>query len=460
MNTASLPSELQKLSDYYKTGATLSYAFRRKQLLALKAAVQQYEKEIHDALYTDLKKSPEEAYASETGLVISEINYVLANLRKWMKPEIVATDMVNLPSRSTIYRDPLGVVLIIAPFNYPMQLLLKPLVGAIAGGNCAVLKPSELTSATTTVVNKIIRETFPPSYIRVVEGDGAEVIPAMFSAFRFDHIFYTGSTTVGKIIYKQAAEQLIPVTLELGGKSPCIIEEDADLQVAARRIAIGKFTNTGQTCIAPDYLLIKSSVKERFLGYLVAAIEKFYSSDPASSYEYGKIVNERQFDRLTGYLQHGKIIYGGRHDRAALFISPTIIDEVDQESELMKQEIFGPLLPVLTYDDSMEAMQIVQLNPQPLAFYLFSHSKQKASEWISRIPFGSGCINNTIWHFTNPHLPFGGVGNSGLGSYHGKYSFHTFTRAKSVMKTPTWFDPAIKYPPLKGKLKLFKWVIR
>ena len=460
MNTTNLPQRMNDIRNYFKTGATLSFQFRRKQLLALKAAVLRYEKEMYEALYADLKKSPEEAYGSETGLVIAEINYVLKHLRRWMKPKNVSTDLVNFPSQSTIYHDPLGVVLVIAPFNYPMQLLLKPLVGVIAGGNCAVLKPSELTVATTDVLKKIISEIFPPEYILLVEGDGAEVVPAMLNAFRFDHIFYTGSTTVGRIIYKHAAEELIPVTLELGGKSPCIVESDADLAVAAKRIAIGKFTNTGQTCIAPDYVLVKSAVKQKFIEHLIAAIEKFYSADAASSHEYGRIINHRQFDRLAGYLQHGNIVYGGKHDRTQLFISPTIIDNVSEEDPLMKEEIFGPLLPVIEYNETAQAMQIVERNPGPLSFYLFTKNKTLEQEWISRIQFGSGCINNTVWHFTNPNLPFGGVGKSGVGTYHGKYSFNTFTREKSVMKTPTWFDPSFKYPSFKGKLKLFKWFIR
>jgi aldehyde dehydrogenase (NAD+) len=392
--------------------------------------------------------------------VIAEINFLLKHLRKLMQPEQVATDLVNLPSQSRIYYEPLGVVLIIAPFNYPMQLLLKPLVGAIAAGNCAVLKPSEFTPATTAVAKKLIRSVFSEDYISLVEGDGAEVVPAMLSAYRFDHIFYTGSTTVGSILYKEAAAHLIPVTLELGGKSPCVIEADADLKVAARRVAIGKFTNTGQTCIAPDYVLVHRKVKEKFIEHLVTAIEQMYSTDPSSSYDYGKIINEKHFDRLRNYLQHGKIIYGGKHDRSSLFISPTIMDEVDEESVLMKDEIFGPVLPVLTFDDRNEAMTVIERHPDPLSFYLFTRNKKNEETWINRIRFGNGCINNTVWHFTNPHLPFGGVGRSGLGSYHGKYTFYTFSRPKSIMKTPTWFDPAIKYPPLKGKLKLFRWVIR
>jgi aldehyde dehydrogenase (NAD+) len=460
MEKDALPGMLERIRGYYKSGSTRSYEFRVQQLKKLKSAVQQFEKEIQDALYTDLKKSPEEAYASETGLVIAEINFLIKHLRKLMQPENVPTDLVNLPSQSTIHYEPLGVVLIIAPFNYPFQLLLKPLTGAIAAGNCAVLKPSELTPATTAVVKKLILSTFPGEYIALVEGDGAQVVPAMLHAFRFDHIFYTGSTTVGSILYKEAAAQLVPVTLELGGKSPCVVEADADLKVAARRVAIGKFTNTGQTCIAPDFVLVHQNVKQQFIEHLVTAIEQMYSTDPLSSYDYGRIINEKQFDRLTGYLQHGKIIYGGKHDRSALFIAPTLIEQADEESLIMKDEIFGPLLPIITFQDRNEAMEIVERHPDPLSFYLFTGSRKTEEAWISRIRFGNGCINNTVWHFTNPHLPFGGVGRSGLGSYHGKYSFYTFTRAKSIMKTPTWFDPAIKYPPLKGKLKLFKWVIR
>jgi len=384
----------------------------------------------------------------------------LKNLRKWMLPKTVGTDLVNLPSKSKIYRDPLGVVLIIAPFNYPLQLLLKPLVGAIAGGNCAVLKPSEFTPNSSLITEKIIKEIFEPSYVKMVKGDGAEIIPAMMKSFRFDHVFYTGSTMVGKIIYQLAAADIIPVTLELGGKSPGIIEKDADLKVAARRLAVGKFINTGQTCIAPDYVLVHSECKEKFIEILKSTITKFYSTDPSSSHEYGKIINTKQFDRLVSYLGEGKIIYGGQHDKSRLYIAPTLIDNVSLDSRLMKEEIFGPILPIISFNSTEEAMKKVEQNPNPLALYLFTNSKKIENEWVSRISFGGGCINNADWHFTNPNLPFGGVGYSGIGAYHGKYSFETFSRAKAVMKTPNWFDPDLKYPPMKGKLKIFKWFIR
>ena len=451
---------LKNMQRYFETGETRSYTFRKEQLKKLKRALLNHEQDIYDALYSDLKKSKEESYASELGLLIAEINVTLKNLRRWMQPQSAGTDLVNLPSKSKIYRDPLGVVLIISPWNYPLQLLLIPLVGAIAGGNCAVIKPSELAPATANVIEKIIKEIFPKHYIDIVQGDGSLIIPEMMNTFRFDHVFYTGSIPVGKIIYQLAAKDLVPVTLELGGKSPVIVEADADLNSAARRIVLGKFINTGQTCIAPDYLLVHESVKDKLIEKIKTQIEKFYTTDATTSEDYGKIINERRFDKLVSYLSQGKIITGGQYDKSKLFIAPTLIGNVSFNDLLMKEEIFGPILPVHPFNTMDEAVDIVQKNANPLAFYLFTSSKKKQQEWISRVPFGGGCINNTDWHFTNHHIPFGGVGNSGIGSYHGKYTFETFTRLKPVMKTPTWFDPSIKYPPFKGKLKLFKWVIR
>ncbi len=460
VSTTPVSQHLEKMRNYFNSGDTLSYAFRIEQLKKFKRAILSHEEEIYAALYSDLKKSREETYASELGLLLAEINTAIKNLRRWMQPLPVKTDLVNLPSRSRIYRDPLGIVLIIAPWNYPLQLLLIPMVGAIAGGNGVVLKPSELAPATAAVTEKIITEIYSPEYVRVVTGDGSAVIPDMMNSFRFDHVFYTGSIPVGKIIYQLAAKELIPVTLELGGKSPAIVEEDADLNSAARRIVLGKFLNAGQTCIAPDYVLVHESVKTKLVDKLRLVINKFYTTDASSSYDYGKIINERRFDKLISYLSQGKIIAGGEHNRSTLYIAPTIMDDVSMNSSLMKEEIFGPILPVLSFQTMDEANLIVQQNPNPLAFYLFTAGKKKEREWIRRIPFGGGCVNNTDWHFTNHYLPFGGVGSSGFGAYHGKYTFDTFTRAKPVMKTPSWFDPSIKYPPFKGKLKLFKWVIR
>ena len=452
--------QLVSMRNYFESGSTRPYAFRIEQLKKLKQALLNHEQEIYDALYKDLKKSKEESYASELGLLLAEINVTIKNLRRWMQPQSAKTDLVNLPSRSKIYRDPLGVVLIIAPWNYPLQLLLIPLIGAIAGGNCAVVKPSELAPATSSIINEIISEIFSTQYIEVAEGDGAAIIPMMMDSFRFDHIFYTGSIPVGKIIYGLAAKKLVPVTLELGGKSPAIVEADADLSVAANRIVLGKFLNVGQTCIAPDYLLVHESIKEKLVEKLKIQISKFYTQDASTSYDYGKIINERRFDKLISYLSQGTILSGGQYDKPTLFIAPTLMDNIRPGAPIREEEIFGPILPIYSFKSMDEAVEIVKENANPLAFYLFTKSKKKEGEWISRVPFGGGCVNNTDWHFTNHHIPFGGVGNSGLGAYHGKYTFDTFTRLKPVMKTPAWFDPSIKYPPFKGKLKLFKWIIR
>ncbi|MEO5782702.1 MAG: aldehyde dehydrogenase [Ginsengibacter sp.] len=454
-----LNSSLVALKNYYNSHAAKPYAFRKKQLQILMQLLLDNEKEIEQALYADLKKNAEETYATETGLVLAEINVALKHLRSWMQPKSAGTNLVNLPSTSKIYKDPLGVVLIISPWNYPLQLLLIPLVGAIAGGNCVVLKPSEFSPATTALMEKMIRENFSEEYIKVVTGDGAEVVPAMMKNFRFDHVFYTGSIPVGKMIYQMAAEKLVPVTLELGGKSPAIVCGDADINVAVKRIGFGKFINAGQTCIAPDYVLVHNDVKEKFIDKLKETVLKFYSDDAANNYNYGKIINEKRFDTLIKYLAEGKIVAGGDHDREKLFIAPTILENVSMDSAIMHEEIFGPILPVIGFSTTKEAMDIVQQNETPLAFYLFTNDKKEENEWM-QTTFGGGCINNADWHFTNHHLPFGGVGNSGVGAYHGKYTFDTFTRLKPVMKTPNWFDPSFKYPPLKGRLKLFKWFIR
>ncbi|MBS1932689.1 MAG: aldehyde dehydrogenase family protein, partial [Bacteroidetes bacterium] len=381
-------------------------------------------------------------------------------LHKWIQPKRTKVELVNLPSSGKIYRDPLGVVLIIAPWNYPLQLLFIPLIGAIAGGNCVVLKPSEFAHATAAIAEKMIREIFSEEYIQIVQGDGGEVIPAMMHSFRFDHIFYTGSIPVGKIIYQSAAKDLIPVTLELGGKSPAVIEADANITTAARRITLGKFINAGQTCIAPDYALVHESVKEEFVGKMKEMIANFFGDNSEASYSYGKIINEKRFEKLTSYLKDGKILVGGETNKEKLFVAPTMIENVSIDSSVMKDEIFGPVLPIITFNNIDYALKIIQKNPNPLSFYLFTSDSNKEKEWMNRVAFGGGCINNTAWHFANHHFPFGGIGNSGIGAYHGKSTFDTFTHAKAVMKTPTWFDPAIKYPPFNGKLKWYKKFIR
>ena len=451
---------LTQMRQFYNLGKTKPFAFRKAQLLKLRDAVKKYEKQIHEALYTDLKKSPEECWVTETGFLLAEISHTLKHLKNWMQPELVPTNLLNLPSKSYVLQEPLGVVLIISPWNYPFQLLMTPLAGAIAAGNCVMLKASEFAPATSAIMKQLIEETFEKDFVQIAEGDGATVIPEMMNNFTFDHIFYTGSTTVGKIIYKMAAERLVPVTLELGGKSPCIVEADANIKVAAKRIAFAKFSNAGQMCVAPDYVLVHESKKEELITEFKKALAGFFGDDAATSYEYGRIINEKQFDRLTGYLQQGKIVSGGKTDKSKLYIEPTILENVSLDSAIMKEEIFGPILPVIPFDNMEKAKSIIDRNPNPLAFYVFTSDKAREKNWLTSVPFGGGCINNTALHLTNQDLPFGGRGFSGSGQYHGRYSFDTFSHKKSIMKTPTWFDPAMKYPPFKGKLKLFKWIIK
>lgn len=451
---------LQKMRAFYNSGTTRPYAFRKQQLKKLRQALLQHEEDIYEALYADLKKSREEAYLTELGLILAEIRTILKNLRQWMKPESVATNLFNFASSSTIYRDPLGVVLVVSPWNFPLQLALMAAAGAIAGGNCVVIKPSELASATAAILEKIIAATFQPEYICLAQGDGAEVVPAMMGSFRFDHIFFTGSPVVGRAVYELAAQKLVPVTLELGGKNPAVVEADANINIAAKRIAVGKYTNSGQVCIAPDYVLVHASVKEELLKALINAIKSFYGYDAGNSYDYGKIINKKRFDTLISYLKQGNIVAGGSYRADTLFLEPTIMDGISPESPLMQEEIFGPVLPVISFGTREEALSVIANNPNPLAFYLFTSGRKKELDWISALPFGGGCINNTLVHFSNPNLPFGGLGNSGIGNYHGKYSFELFTRPKAVLKSPAWFDPSLKYPSFKGKLTIMKKVLR
>jgi len=460
MQTNEFIQKLEQMRIYYKTGATKSYEFRIAQLKKLKAAIYKYEIELHDALYADLKKSKEESWVTETGMVIAEISAMEKELKQWMLPEEMSTNLLNLPSSSKVYSEPLGVVFIIGPFNYPFQLLINPLLGAIAAGNCTVLKASEYSFATATVIKKIIEEIYPPEYVLVAEGLGHEVVPAIMNNFTFDHVFFTGSIPTGKAIYKMAAERLVPVTLELGGKSPCVVESDANIKVAARRIAVTKFSNAGQMCVAPDYVLVHESKKQQLVDALKKCILQFYSASPESDYNFGKIINEKQFDRIASYLTDGTVLHGGRTNREQLFIDPTLLENVSMSSPVMQEEIFGPVLPILTFQTMEEAKAIIEQHPNPLSFYIYTSSKSKEKQWIDAVPFGGGCVNNSSWHLTNHHLPFGGRGFSGTGKYHGKYSFDTFSHQKAVMKTPSWFDPSVKYPPFKGKLGLFKMVIR
>jgi len=454
-----MSTNINALKDYFNTGATQTYAFRLLQLERLKKAVMDSEKILYEALHADLKKTDEDAWATEVGFFQSELNHTIKHLQEWMQPKSVATNLVNMPSTSYTIQEPLGVVCIIAPWNYPFQLLFTPLIGAIAGGNCAVLKPSEFAPATAKVMAKIVADLFPDNYMLYLEGDGATVLPPLLTENRFDHIFYTGSTAVGKIIYKYAAEKLVPVTLELGGKSPAVITADANLRVAARRLANPKFSNCGQMCIAPDYILVPSELKDKLIKELIKAIQSFYGADAEASEHYGKIINDKQWLRITSYLSEGEIVYGGKSNREKLFIEPTIMTGIHPEAKIMQDEIFGPILPILTYSSKEEALAIIQKNPNPLAFYVFTENKADEQYWLTNVPSGGACVNNATMHITNHDLPFGGRGYSGTGGYHGKLSFDTFTHTKSVLKTPTWIDPSFKYPPYKGKAWLLKRLI-
>lgn len=453
-------NQLTAIRQYYNSGATKSYSFRKLQLEKLRDVVIAHETEIYAALFTDLKKSPEECWITENGFLLAEINNTIKKLESWMQPKKVPTNLMNLPSKSFIYTEPLGVVLIISPWNYPFQLLLTPLVGAMAAGNCVVLKSSEFAPATAAIMQKMISQTFDEKYISITQEDGATIIPAMMNNFSFDHVFYTGSTQVGKIIYEMAAKNLVPVTLELGGKSPCVVEKEVNVKVAARRIVMTKFSNAGQMCVAPDYILVHTTVKDLLVQEMKNAISEFYGPDASVNDNYGKIINEKQFDRLSQYLQEGTVIQGGKTDRNKLYIEPTLLEHVTMNAKVMTDEIFGPVLPIIPFTEMSEALAIIEQHKDPLAFYVFTSNKQKEEQWLQSVAFGGGCVNNAALHLTNHHLPFGGRGFSGTGSYHGKFSFDTFSHKKSVMKTPLWFDPAMKYPPMKGKMKLLKWLIR
>lgn len=451
---------LTNMRAYFESGATQSYTYRLERLNKLKAAVIKYEQQIFDALYTDLRKSKEECYIAENGFLLTELTATINKLKGWMKHERVSTNLLNFPSKSFIMREPLGVVLIIGPWNYPFNLLMTPLVGAIAAGNCVVLKPSELAPATEAVMQLIIENTFDAKYIFYAKGDGATVVPKLMENFVFDHVFYTGSTAVGKIIYELAAKNLVPVTLELGGKSPCIIAADADVKTTAKRIAMAKFSNAGQTCVAPDYVLVHEQVKAEFIQIFKAITVQFVGANAQQSDGYGRIINQRQFERLEKYLTNGTILMGGHTDKADLYIAPTLLEVDDINAAVMQTEIFGPILPIISYNDDATAIHIIKKNKNPLALYIFTASTTTEQKWLQAIPAGGGCINNATLHLTNDKLPFGGRGASGTGSYHGKYSFDTFSHKKSILKSPTWFDPNLKYPPFTGKLNLFKKIMK
>jgi len=444
--------ELLKVQrSFFASQKTKNIAFRISSLEKLKGAILNYQNKITEALWKDLRKSKEEAYLTEISIVVQELNLHIKHLKKWAKPKSVQTPLYLLPSSSKIWQEPLGVSLIIAPWNYPFQLLMNPLVGAISAGCCAVLKPSPHTPNVAKVMEELIKETFDRNYISIVQG-GRE-INTMLLEQRFDSIFFTGSPAFGKVVMKAAAVYLTPVILELGGKSPCIVDQDADLKVAAKRIIWGKTINAGQTCIAPDYLLVHEDVKEVFLTFLKQAIEEMFGTNVQQSKFYPRIVNEEAFNRLKNLMCEGNIRIGGETDAEDKFIAPTVIDEIKPESLIMQEEIFGPILPVMTFTNVDHAVDYVNANEKPLALYYFGN-KQTAARLLTQTSSGGACINDTLMHVTNHHLPFGGVGNSGQGKYHGKGSFLAFSNQKGVVTTPTWIDLPFKYAPFK----YFKWM--
>jgi len=443
---------------FFVSQNTKSISKRIQLLKTLRKEITTREKEIYTALYSDFKKSSFETYVTEIGIVLSELNLTISKLRSWSKPKKVRSSLLNFPSSDYIFYEPYGTVLIIAPWNYPFQLAIAPLIAAIAAGNTVVLKPSELTPKTSTLLASIIESVFTKNHATVIEG-GIEISQKLLK-IRWDYIFFTGSVNVGRIVAKAAAENLTPVTLELGGKNPCIIDDTANIKLAAKRIAWGKFINAGQTCIAPDYILIRTKQKEKFIDFLKVEIEKAYSNNPETSEDYPRIISEKNFDRLEKMLQNETIVFGGKLDKSQLYIAPTLVDDPSLSSNLMKDEIFGPILPILTYSDDSELEKIINSYEKPLALYIFSKKRQFIKKVLSKFTFGGGVINDTLVHFANHKLPFGGVGNSGIGAYHGKLSFDTFSHQKSIVKRGNWYDAPFRYAPYKGKLNLIKKVLK
>lgn len=434
--------------------------YRKETLIKLLNNVIIHEKEIVQALYDDFKKPEFEAVLTETSYVISELKDTIKNIHSWAKPRKIFPSILNFPSTDYIYKEPYGKVLVIAPWNYPYQLALCPLISAVAAGNQVVLKPSELTPKTSAVLAKIITKTFHVNHVEVIQG-GVEVSQDLL-AQRWDYIFFTGSVPVGKIVAKAAAVNLTPITLELGGKNPCIVDETANLKLAAKRIVWGKFINAGQTCIAPDYILIQKDIKNKFVGYLKDEITAAYGSNPKESPDYARIVNSKNWSRLASMIEPDKVVFGGQTDAESCYIAPTLIEETNLDSLIMKDEIFGPLLPILSYESEADIHVIISKYEKPLSLYVFTTNNSFAKKIIQTYSFGGGCINDTVVHFSNKRLPFGGVGHSGIGAYHGSLSFDIFSHKKGIVKKANWLDLTMRYAPYNNKLatikKLLKWM--
>lgn len=440
--------------DFFSLQKSKEIEFRIGCLKKLKQSILKNETLIADALFKDFKRSQFESYATETGTIIEEINLAVKNLSKWAKPIKVKTPLVFFSSESEVDYEPYGVVLIIGAWNYPFALSLAPLIGAISAGNCAIVKPSEISPNSSKVITKIINESFEPCHVLAIEG-GVETATKLLNE-RFDYIFFTGGVGVGKIVAKAAAKNLTPITLELGGKSPCIIDDTVSLKTASKRIIWSKFINAGQTCVAPDYLLVKKDIKQEVIKCLIETINEFYGESPRLSPDYCRIVNKAHFERLEGFLASENIIFGGKKNKKDFYISPTIIDNVKWGDEIMKEEIFGPILPIIEYVNLDEAIEMINKKEKSLAVYLFSNNELIQNRIINETSSGGICLNATILHTSNMYLPFGGVGNSGIGNYHGKFSFETFSHKKAVMKKSFWPELDVSYPPYKNKLSLLK----
>lgn len=430
---------------YFETGRTRSYAFRRKALERLERTIRQMEPEIERALKKDLNKSSFESYMTEIGMTLSELRYVKRHLHTWMKEKQVLTPAAQFCGKSYVASEPYGVVLVMSPWNYPFMLCMEPLIGALAAGNCCVIKPSNYSPEVSSVIKKIIQRAFPQKYAAVVEG-GREENSRLLEQ-KFDYIFFTGGVTVGRLVMEKAAAHLTPVTLELGGKSPCIVEKTANLKLAAKRLVFGKFLNAGQTCVAPDYVLVQREVKQVFLRYVVFWMEKMYGEGLERKESYPKIINEKHFKRICALMEQEEIIAGGVTDKRTLQIAPTVLDHVKKDAPVMQEEIFGPVLPVLEFTSIEEAEQFVRERPKPLALYLFTRDKQVEKRIVRNISYGGGCINDTIIHLATSRMGFGGVGGSGMGSYHGAESFRTFSHQKSIVKKANWIDIPLRYAP-------------
>lgn len=451
---------LKEQKSYFYSKETQSIQFRINTLIKLKEILKKNEEIILDALKMDLGKSYFEGYATEIGMVYEEINLAIKHLKKWTKPKKVRSSIIYYPSKSMIYKEPYGVVLIIGPFNYPLQLVLSPLVGAIAAGNCAILKPSEHSINTSMVIEKLINENFNPNHIKVINPQGGKEVVSKLLELDFNYIFFTGSVRVGKIVMEKASKKLIPVTLELGGKSPCIVDKDANIKKSAKRIVWGKFINAGQTCVAPDYLYIHKDIKDRFLEEVVKEIKIQFGENQIESEDYPRIISEKEVNRLSEYMNEGNVYYGGKVVASEKYISPTILTDIKEGSKILEEEIFGPIFPVYEFDNIEEVLNKVNSGDKPLALYYFSEDKNNIEYVLKNTSSGGVTINDTIIHVASAYLPFGGVGSSGIGSYHGKASFDTFSHNKSVLIRGTFIEFNFRFSPYKNKIKYIKNILK